>query len=274
MEDKLSNSFLTTMVGKGVRAYKSGPEAWHGLLLAVNSDYIVLFNDKDGYIYHRTGHIKSVVADEKATIPVANELTPHGTNEGDFDDILGNLVGEEVKINLGGPESRKGRLLGVNGDYLTLFAGKEGVIYYNLDHVKSISVKVKATAADNDNDKENDKEEKKENDTGRMEENQIVSFIDVNSLNRLFKQLKYSYVMINRGPEAVEGILVDVKDNLITLVFHDQVLRVNRNHVKSIREKMSQGNNNSDNNNQNDNQNSGRSIVSAKKKQQDRKRKI
>lgn len=268
MEDKMSNSFLTTMVGKGVKAYKSGPESWHGLLLAVNSDYIVLFNDKDGFIYHRTSHIKSVVADDKVIIQAANELTPHGTDESNFDDILGNLVGEEVKINLGGPESRKGRLLGVNGDYLILFAGKEGVIYYNLAHVKSVSVKVKAAATDNDKDKG-----KEENNNDNMEENQTVSFIDVNSLNRLFKQLKYSYVLINRGPEAVEGILVDVKDNLITLVFHDQVLRVNRNHVKSIREKMSQGNN-SDNNNQNNNQNnSGNSIVSVKKKQQDRKRK-
>ncbi|HHW39036.1 MAG TPA: hypothetical protein GXX18_17690 [Bacillales bacterium] len=264
MEDKMSNSFLITMVGKGVRAYKSGPEAWRGLLLAVNSDYIVLYNDKDGYIYLRTGHIKSVVADNKANIPRENELTPHGTNDGDFDDVLGDIIGEEVKINLGGPESRKGRLLGVKEDYLAIFAGKEGVIYYNLEHVKSVSVKVKEEAKDDD--KENN--ENKEKDKGKMEANQIVSFIDVNSLNRLFKHLKYSYVMINRGPEAVEGILVDVRDNLITLVFHDQVLRVNRNHVKSIREKMNQ-----ENNNDNSNQTNNSSIVSAKKQQQDRKRK-
>lgn len=268
MEDKMSNSFLTTMVGKGVKAYKSGPESWHGLLLAVNSDYIVLFNNKDGYIYHRTNEIKSVVADDKESIVTANELTPQGTTESNFEDILGNLIGEDVKINRGGPESRKGMILGVRGDYLALLAGKEGVIYYNLDHVKSVSVKAEEAATENDNERDNDKKENKENDNGKMEANQTVSFIDVNSLNRLFKQLKYSYVMINRGPEAVEGILVDVKDNLITLVFHDQVLRVNRNHVKSIREKMTQENN--DNNNQN---NSGNSIVSNKKKQQERKRK-
>ena len=94
MEDKMSNSFLTTMIGKGVKAYKSGPESWHGLLLAVNSDFIVLFNDKDGYIYHRTNQIKSVVADDKAIIQTANELTPQGTTESNFEDILGTLIGE------------------------------------------------------------------------------------------------------------------------------------------------------------------------------------
>ncbi len=263
MEDKMSNSFLTTMVGKGVRAYKSGPDSWHGLLLAVNSDYIVLFNEKDGYIYHRTNQIKSVVADDRDNLQTDNEFTLHGTKDSNFEDILGNLVGEEVKINRGGPESRKGRLLAVNGDYLALLERKEGVIYYNLDYVKSVSVKAQEAATENE--KENDKKEK---DTGEMEANQVVDFIDVNSLNRLFKQLKYSYVMINRGPEAVEGILVDVKDNLITLVFRDQVLRVNRNHVKSIREKMNQENNEINNQGKR-----GSSIWSAKKKQQDRKRK-
>ncbi|EKN63414.1 hypothetical protein P9E76_16790 [Schinkia azotoformans] len=267
MEDKMSNSFLTTMVGKGVRAYKSGPEAWHGLLLAVNSDHIVLYNEKDGYIYQRSNHIKNVVADDKANIQIANELTPHDTNESKFEDILSNLIGEEVKINRG-PESRKGRLLGVNGDYLALYVEKEGVSYFNLDHVKSFSIKAKED--DKEKESENDRvnKENKEKDNGKMKENQVVSFIDVNSLNRLFKYLKYSYIMINRGPEGVEGILVDVKDNLITLVFQDQVLRVNRNHVKSIREKMNQ-----ENSNDNSNQNNNHSIVSAKKKQQDRKRK-
>lgn len=267
MEDKMSNSFLTTMVGKGVRAYKSGPEAWHGLLLAVNSDYIVLFNEKDGYIYQRSNHIKNVVADDKVIIQAANELTPHGTNESNFEEILGNLVGEEVKINRG-PESRKGRLLGVNGDYIALLDGKEGVLYYNLVHIKSFSVKAQEEAQDDDKKKDKDKKEK---DNAETEVNQVVSFIDVSSLYRLFKHLKYSYVIINRGPEGVEGILVDVKDNLITLVFQDQVLRVNRNHVKSIREKMNQDNN--QNNNQDNNQNnSSNSIVSNKKKQQARKR--
>lgn len=262
MEDKMSNSFLTTMVGKGVRAYKSGPEAWHGLLLAVNSDYIVLFNERDGYIYQRSNHIKNVVSDDKVTIQVVDELTPHGTNESNFEEILGNLIGEEVKINRG-PESRKGRLLGVNGDYIALLDGKEGVLYYNFEHIKSFSVKAQEEVKDDDKKKDNDKKDKAE-----TEENQVVSFIDVSTLYRLFKHLKYSYVFINRGPEGVEGILVDVKDNLITLVFQDQVLRVNRNHVKSIREKMNQ-----ENSNDNSNQNNNHSIVSAKKKQQDRKRK-
>lgn len=270
MEDKMSNSFLTTMVGKGVKAYKSGPEAWHGLLLAVNPDYIVLYNERDGYIYQRSNHIKNVVADEMANIQTTHELTPLGTDESNFNDILGSLIGEEVKINRG-PESRKGRLLGVNGDYLALYSPKEGVSYFNLGHIKSFSVKAKEEAKHDDKESNENKEKDKE----KMEENQIVSFIDVSSLNRLFKHLKYSYVMINRGPEAVEGILVDVKDNLITLVFRDQVLRVNRNHVKSIREKMTQdNNNNNNNNNDNSNQNNDEnSIVASKKKKQDIKRK-
>ncbi|NSL51441.1 hypothetical protein [Calidifontibacillus erzurumensis] len=252
---EIDNSFLSTMIGKEVKSFKDGPESWHGVLLAVHDDYIKLFNKKDGFIYYKTKHIKNVVADSK---PVMIEDIPDvDDNEDRFHKLLENLEDHEVKINLGGPESRKGLLLGVTDEYLVLYHDKEGVIYYNLEHVKGVSVKYKPKA------KEDEEHEGEENDN--TTEIAQPTFIEVNSLHRLFKKLKYNFVMINRGPDAVEGVLVDVKDQLLTLVFRDEVLRVNQFHVKSVRQKTKSQNN--ENNQKND-----ESILLAKKKIQDRKK--
>lgn len=263
MDEKMSSSYLTTMVGKEVRAYKGGPEAWHGLLIAVKPDFITLFNEKDGFIYYKTQHIKSVVVDSKSNgIHTINQSNNDSENEGSFQEMLENLIGETVKINRGGPGSKKGTLLAVSDDYLAIQTEKEGVIYYNLEHIKSVSAKIEEVEESNE---ETDDENEAE-DNGDQEESG-VSFIGADSLDQLFNQMKYTFVIINHGPESVEGVLVDTEGSLLTLVAREEVLRVNKFHVKSIRQKIK-----SEENNENSNQSNNVSIVSAKKKQQDRRK--
>ncbi|WP_458414287.1 hypothetical protein ACNQFZ_05190 [Schinkia sp. CFF1] len=267
MENTMNSSYLTTMVGREVKAYKAGPEAWNGLLLAVRPDFIMLYNEKDGFIYYKTKHIKSVVVDSKTNS--METMTSDGGEEdqGSFQELLESLINEHVKINRGGPDSRKGRLLAVTDDYLVLHEPKDGVVYYNLDHIKGVSVKVEGNA---DHKKENeDSNEENENKAEVREEDIETSFIDDGGFDELFEQLKYSYVIINRGPESVEGVLVDASDSLLILVVRDEVLRVSKYHVKSIRQKNQSESN--ENSNENNNQITS-SIVADKKKQQDRKK--
>jgi len=52
---------------------------------------------------------------------------------------LYDLIGKKVRVNNDGPESRSGRLLHVERDYLVLDTKEDGVVYYNLEHIKSVS---------------------------------------------------------------------------------------------------------------------------------------
>jgi len=254
------------MVGKEVRAYKGGPEAWHGLLIAVNPDFITLFNEKDGFIYYKTQHIKSVVVDAKANgMQTFNQFDDKSENEGSFQEMLETLIGETVKINRGGPGSKKGTLLAVSDDYLAIHTEKEGVIYYNLEHIKSVTAKIEEEEESNE---EIDEESKKEDHDDQEEA--AISFIGALTLDHLFNQMKYTFVMINHGPESVEGILVDTEGSLLTLVVREEVLRVNKFHVKSIRQKIKSEEKSEDS--ENSNQSNNDSIVAVKKKQQDRKK--
>lgn len=129
-----------------------------------------------------------------------------------FDQIKG-LVGENVKVNLRGPESRVGVLLVLGKDYLTLQLPHRELVYYQLKHVKSLIRKVK--------------EEQGEYDSCFYAEED--TFLDV------LNDLKYKWIKINRGgPECVEGLLSDIHDGNITLVNGHEVIYVIHSHVKSV----------------------------------------
>ncbi|MGW6191326.1 spore coat protein [Bacillus cereus] len=130
-------------------------------------------------------------------------------------DQIKGLVGENVKVNLRGPESRIGVLLSLGKDYLTLQLPHGEVVYYQLKHVKSLVKKVKETKCDDY--------------YGSCFYSDEDTFLDVLS------DFKYKWVKINRGgPESVEGLLSEVHDGCITLVNGEEVIYVINFHIKSV----------------------------------------
>ncbi|MEC0255537.1 hypothetical protein [Paenibacillus lautus] len=151
---------------------------------------------------------------------------------------FGNLVGRNVKINRGGPDSIEGLLLDAQSDYLVAVADG-GFVYVKDDHVKSIT------------------------DTGKSggARESIVNPITAYNFVGVMQALRYRLVKINRGgPEKLEGIIVDVNQNyLILTVKGQEVVHIPVSHIKSITVVRGGGNNQSggnQNQNQNQNQNS------------------
>ncbi|MFC4779463.1 hypothetical protein ACFO9Q_21925 [Paenibacillus sp. GCM10023252] len=141
---------------------------------------------------------------------------------------LGELVGQVVKINRGGPESIQGKLLAVKSDYLVLLA-KEGVVYVSTDHIKSVTVV------------------KDGNKDGNLTNGGRDPFIQANNFRGVLRQLTNNFVQMNwGGPEKVEGFLAEVRQNTVLLVTKDQeIVRVQISHIRSI--KKDNKNNKSDN---------------------------
>ncbi|RDW16491.1 hypothetical protein CWR48_16550 [Oceanobacillus arenosus] len=126
------------------------------------------------------------------------------------------LINKVIKVNQGGPNSRVGKLLAVNSDFITLLTKPDGVLYYNLDHVKSF-----ATNVSEETDLEID--ELNEVDCHRAE-----------SFQSLLNSLKYQWVQINRGPDKAEGVVNEITNELITLVHNKEVIRVYTFHINNI----------------------------------------
>jgi spore coat protein B len=237
-EKKMAKSFdvasLQSLVGKGVRVYKAGPESKRGRLIAVMENYILLEAENDGLVYYNTEHIRSVAEDIQAPTPTYNRpddfYDRYIMGEG-INDVLNNLKYSLIKVDRGGPESRMGRLLGVGDDFFVLYTKEDGIVYYQTQHVKSITVET------NNNNK-------------ILEE--YPEYLEGSALAEIFGKAETRWVKINRGgPESVEGILVATLDDHIILVNNKEVYRVANFHIKnfSVMDPNAKNNNNQENNN-------------------------
>ncbi|MCF7756381.1 hypothetical protein KQ941_18210 [Paenibacillus xylanexedens] len=147
------------------------------------------------------------------------------------------LLGREIKINRGGPDSVQGTLTDVRWDYMAMNC-KEGIVYVNESHVKSIT------------------------DTGRSGGNRNAAMgnpIPSNTFLGVMQALRFRRVQINRGgPEKVEGILADANQNqLIMTLKNQEIVRIPMQHVKSVSLVRGGGNNNNNNNNSSNNTSQG-----------------
>jgi spore coat protein B len=60
-----------------------------------------------------------------------------------FKEMTKSLLGKAIKIDRGGPESRIGKLLDIYDDHLVLLTEEDGVLYYNTNHIKSVTENAK-----------------------------------------------------------------------------------------------------------------------------------
>ncbi|MCI2257246.1 hypothetical protein L2D08_23320 [Domibacillus sp. PGB-M46] len=132
-------------------------------------------------------------------------------------EILSSLVGKVVKVNRGGHDSRVGQLLAVEEDYFVLLTKEDGVLYYKGHHVKSLT----------DNTKKG------------LEFNLLVpedfTYIAGKVFTDVLNNLKYKWVTINRGGhEKYQGVLDEINDDYVTIVYNEEVIRVSTFHIKNI----------------------------------------
>ncbi|WP_059172861.1 hypothetical protein [Bacillus sp. FJAT-27445] len=232
------HSFLRSLVGQEVQVYKGGPESKKGRLMDVQSDYICLqAQDKDenkdkdkekdknkkkpSIVYYRTEHLQSVSENTKSnSMHRFHEEEPDTCefhSAGSFNALMQHFIRKHAQMNLGGPESKSGMVLAVSGSYIALLTEDDGVVYYNIHHIKSIS-------------ESNHKQREKD-----RQEVLIPEFIEADNFHDLFEKMSHKWVSINRGgPQAVEGVLVQGMGGHYTIVNNDEVLRINPFHIKNI----------------------------------------
>ena len=134
------------------------------------------------------------------------------------------FVNEIVKIDRGGPESRVGKLLAVEKDYITLLTKEDGIIYYNRHHIKSLTHNAK-------------------NLVQLDMELEDFEFIQAKDFASVLECLRYRWVKINRGgPEMLEGIMDEVNEHFVTIISNEEVVRFSMFHMRNVSHKAIVGN--------------------------------
>ncbi|WP_026692232.1 hypothetical protein [Peribacillus kribbensis] len=130
-------------------------------------------------------------------------------------EMMQTFVGKTLKVDRGGPESRIGKLLAVGEDFFSLLTQDEGVIFYTTHHIKSIT-------------------ENSKNKFG-LEIEAPQEFVAFPTFRKAINSLQWQWVKINRGgKESLEGVLEDVNDDFITVVMHEEIIRISMFHVRNI----------------------------------------
>ena len=132
-------------------------------------------------------------------------------------DLMLSLVGKAIRVDRGGPESRVGMLLAVEGDYFALFTKDDGVVYYKMQHIKSVTVDTKGSL--------NQEVEVPEN----------VEHYQGEDFKSVITNFRHSWVKVNRGgPEMLEGILNEVEDDYVTIFSKQEVIQLSMFHIRNI----------------------------------------
>jgi spore coat protein B len=216
--------FLQPLIGKTVTVYIGMPESKTGKLLNVQSDYIVLLpeNQQDTpVIYYCLQHVQSISENAKTnsiqkSSVAKNEAKIKFVQSDSFQGLLQGLINSNIKVNQGGPEAKQGKLLDVIDNYIALFTEDDGVMFYNINHIKSVS-------------------SRSSNEALEVSVDEQVSYVNTEDFQDLFSYLTNKWVSINcGGSEAVEGVLVQGIDGHYMLVNNAEVIRVNPYYIKSI----------------------------------------
>ncbi|MCZ0755904.1 spore coat protein CotH [Anoxybacillus sp. J5B_2022] len=135
-------------------------------------------------------------------------------------DELKALIGRTVTVYRGGPESKTGKLLDVQSDYLALLNENEAsIVYYVLHHVQSISENAKANSM-----------------PSFSANNAAIEPVRASSFYELLNGLVFNNIKVNQGgPESKQGALLAVNDDHIVLFTEDDgVVFYHLHHIKSI----------------------------------------
>jgi spore coat protein B len=267
----LKDNYLHSLVGRAVQVYRGGPDSNSGKLLDVSNDYLALQIEDGTVIYYKTSHLKSVQEDPQVIFSsVKSEADDSNESEtllkaGDFNELATQFLNQPVRINGSGPESREGTVIDVQGDFIILYTKEDGLLFYNNQHIKSLSVPIKEEKkeeedTENEENSENEDDENGESNQEMSEQelmNTVLASYDqiaAESLSNLLMNLKYSWIKINRkGPESVEGLLIEIHDDHLVLAVDNQIFRIVLYHVKNFSVKI---NNSQNDTNQKSNTNS------------------
>lgn len=142
--------------------------------------------------------------------------------------FMSDSIGKTVRLERGGPDELTGKLLGIMPDAITLETNKHGIVYVQSQHVKTISEAVipevqlsSIIPADG-------------YDLAPVESQLPRVYAD--DFRDLLSKLMHRLIRINHGgPNALQGVLIDVRPEAVTIV-HDMKDYVHYPifHIKSI----------------------------------------
>ena len=132
--------------------------------------------------------------------------------------FLQSRSGKEVLINKGSPHAHRGKLLRVEEDYVVIQARDGREIFYQTEHMKSISMDTYSEPM-----------------TPSATGTPVSQADDAQNFDEVLHRLRYYGVDINQGsPEAQQGILMRVFEDSVLVIAQHHLIQVMKRHIVTI----------------------------------------
>ncbi|HWI51410.1 MAG TPA: hypothetical protein VNT01_04635 [Symbiobacteriaceae bacterium] len=137
-----------------------------------------------------------------------------------FRDQVHGLAGKRVRLGRGGPDERKGTLVGVYDDFMAVFCDDGCLVYYPLHHLKSMTELINS-------------------DTSNTEPLELPE--EYNSIRPTFTEMMKTFTgkkvqVYDHGPESATGFVFEVGDDYAKLVTSpDEMVHYPFFHIRSVR---------------------------------------
>jgi spore coat protein B len=153
----MNKEAMMQYVGKIIRVDRGGPESRIGKVLAVHDDYFILLTKKDGVVYYKTNHIRSVTESSKDLMKLGIKVPKNFEYKSaeNFVKLLESIKYQWIRINRGGHEALEGVLNDVTKDIASLIV-KEEVVRFSMKHIRNISYGLVIGGSDGDSGKSGD----------------------------------------------------------------------------------------------------------------------
>jgi len=156
------------------------------------------------------------------------------------------LIGHDIRVNRGGPDSVTGVLLAIPGDFLVVLSDNT-IVFVNGAHVKSITEGMRSGG--------NSGGKSGSQTSGRRVHK---SFISAPTFQRLLSRLRHKHIQINRGgPEKLDGFLAEVSTDNVLMIVDRELVRIPIFHIKTVSVSRKNNKNNNSNNKSNNQNKSG-----------------
>ncbi|MFC5405666.1 hypothetical protein [Cohnella soli] len=163
------------------------------------------------------------------------------------------LIGKNVRINRGGPDSVQGVLVATPANFLVVLS--EGVIVFvNGIHVKSITEGVSGGRSGGKSGGRSGGKSGGRSGGRSHGFSGHKSIITASSFHGVLTRLRHKHIQINRGgPEKLDGFLAEVSSNEVLLIVNRELVRIPIFHIKNVSLSLKSSGNKSGGNKNNNN---------------------
>lgn len=136
--------YLTSLQGEFVLLNGGGPEACQGWLALVQTDYLTLLSDEGAELHLPLHHLRTIQPQSTAA---ADRRPSSAPTPPTFTELLTSSLGQEVRLNHGGPDVAAGMLRVAAADYVLLEIVPDGLLCFPLFHIRSFYVQAATPAS-------------------------------------------------------------------------------------------------------------------------------